>query len=157
MEVLREYLEKDVSLSECTTLTVNDICDLLDLCFSSTYFVFDGAFYKQQCGCAMGSPVSPIVVNLYMELFEKRALESCEQNCVKKWFRYLDDSFVVLNENKKIEVFKHMNNLDSNIKFTEEICKDDKLAFLKEYVNTRVFVFKYSLLSLTVWWRGRYI
>ena len=46
----------------------------LNYCLKDNVFLFNSEFYKQIDGCAMGSPVSPIVVNLYMEKFEKRAL-----------------------------------------------------------------------------------
>ena len=43
---------------------------------SDTYFSFQGQFYVQIKGAAMGSPVSPIVGNLYMEYFELKALST---------------------------------------------------------------------------------
>ena len=49
------------------------VARVLKLCLSTTYFVYIVVnftwFYKQLHGCAMGCPVSPIVVNLYMEDF----------------------------------------------------------------------------------------
>ena len=73
------YLQADSTLGQRTKLSVEQICELLEVCLSCTYFVYDGCFYQQLHGCAMGSPVqnvSPIVVNLYMEKFEKKALYS---------------------------------------------------------------------------------
>ena len=40
-------------------------------CLRSTFFSFRGAFYEQTIGVAMGSPLSPIVTNLFMEKFKK--------------------------------------------------------------------------------------
>ena len=37
---------------------------------------FQGQFYEQVEGAAMGSPVSPIVANLYMEYLEQKALST---------------------------------------------------------------------------------
>ena len=48
-------------------LLVQDITLLLEFCLKSTYFSFQGKYYEQVEGVAMGSPVSPIVANLYME------------------------------------------------------------------------------------------
>ena len=59
---------------ERTVLTDKDIIPLLELCLHNTYFSFQGQFYEQVEGVAMGSPVSPIVANLYMEYFEQIAI-----------------------------------------------------------------------------------
>ena len=40
------------------------------------YFSFQDQFYEQVEGVAMGSPVSPIIANLYMENLEKKALST---------------------------------------------------------------------------------
>lgn len=50
-----------------TTLTADRIADLLELCLGSTYFCYKGEFFEQVEGAAMGSPVSAVVANLYME------------------------------------------------------------------------------------------
>ena len=41
-----------------------------------TCFVFQGQYYEQIEGAAMGSPLSPIVANIFMEYFETKALET---------------------------------------------------------------------------------
>ena len=40
------------------------------------YFLFKDHFYEQVEGAAMGSLVSPIVANLYMEYFDQKALST---------------------------------------------------------------------------------
>ena len=45
----------------------------------------------------MGSPVSPIVANLYMKYLEQKAL-STAPNPQKFWGRYVDDTFVIHKE-----------------------------------------------------------
>ena len=55
---------------------------------------FGGVFFEQKEGTAMGLPVSAIVANLYMELFEELALATAlERPKVWKWC--LDDTFCV--------------------------------------------------------------
>ena len=57
-------------------MEVEDIILLLEFCLKNTYFSFQGQFYEQVEGAAMGSPVSPIVANLYMEYLEQKALST---------------------------------------------------------------------------------
>ena len=57
-------------------MDVEDIILLLEFCLKNNYFSFQGQFYEQVEGAAMGSPVSPIVANLYMEYLEQKALST---------------------------------------------------------------------------------
>ena len=92
MDVIRRKLEEDESLSKRTPLSPIDIITLLEKCLKCTYFLHKGQYYLQVHGAAMGSPVSPIVCNLYMENFEQIALEKAE-NPPRWWKRYVDDTY----------------------------------------------------------------
>ena len=52
----------------------HEIAPLVEVCLSLTYFCFQGEIYEQTEGVAMGSPLSPIVANIFMEDFEGKAL-----------------------------------------------------------------------------------
>ena len=78
----------------------------------------------------MGYPISPIVVNLCMESFEQEALQSYPGVKPRIWLRYVDDTFVILRHDELGGFFQHINSIDKNIKFTQELCKDNALAFL---------------------------
>ena len=51
-------------------MSAGNIVLVLELCPKNTYFSFQGQFYEQVQGVAMGFQVSPVVANLYMEYFE---------------------------------------------------------------------------------------
>ena len=70
LKIIKDHLEKDPTLKERTVLPVEDITLLLEFCLKNMYFSFQGQFYEQVKGVVMGSPVSPIVANLYVEYFE---------------------------------------------------------------------------------------
>ena len=72
----------------------------------------------------MGSPVSPVLANLYMEAFEDRAL-STAVNPPRWWKRFVDDTFVILKKDHKEEFLQHINSVDPFIQFTTEEQKED--------------------------------
>ncbi|XP_047036625.1 uncharacterized protein LOC124642305, partial [Helicoverpa zea] len=53
-----------------------EYAELLKHCLTSGYLLWNNHFYTQVDGVAMGSPVSPIVADIFMEDFEERALQS---------------------------------------------------------------------------------
>ena len=76
LNIIKDLLEKDEKLNDRTVLPVQDITELLGFCLHNTYFSFQNKFYEQVEGAVMGSPISPIVANLYMSHFERKALRS---------------------------------------------------------------------------------
>ncbi|CAH8465403.1 unnamed protein product, partial [Dicrocoelium dendriticum] len=72
--IARRCLNEDVTLNDRTKLTVNQIIEGMTVCLNMSYFVFQSKLYSQEQGLAMGSPISPVLANLYMEDFENRAL-----------------------------------------------------------------------------------
>ena len=78
----------------------------------------------------MGSPVSPIVANLYMEEVEHRATASFPGAVPSHWFRYVDDTWVKI-QTRELEAFSaQLNKTDKYVKFTREDVKENGLAFL---------------------------
>ena len=66
MSIVRQRLEGDGTLKSRTLLSVEDIMSLLEFILTTTYFVFRGQIYQQRFGTAVGSPVSPIIANIYI-------------------------------------------------------------------------------------------
>ena len=75
-------------------LTDPDTARLVEIYLTSTFFSFEGEFFEQTCGVAMGSPLSPIFANISMEDFEYKALNSARL-LPKLWKRYVDDTNVI--------------------------------------------------------------
>ena len=93
---IRSKLIKDNSWRKETELSLEQVMSLLELCLSNTYFVFRSKFYKQKFGAPMGSPISPGVADLCMEVFEEEMLANCPEHMVPKiWIRYVDDTYTI--------------------------------------------------------------
>ena len=76
IQVIKKKLEQGTELHKRTSMSSNNILELLEFCLCNSYFLFQGQFYEQAKGAAKGYPMSPIVANLYMEYFEHRAMTS---------------------------------------------------------------------------------
>ena len=134
IEAVQLKLSVDDTLRERTSLSIDKILELLKFCLDTTYFVYKNQIYKQKRGAAMGSPVSPIIANLYMEVFEERAL-STAPHPPSLWFRYVDDTFTKIHEYYVEEFTRHINSIDPNIIFTTEPESNGVLPFLDTCVH----------------------
>ena len=124
IDVIKKRLEEDGELQKRTSMSVQHIISLLEFCLRSTYFTFQDRLYEQQEGAAMGSPISPIVANLFMEDFENRAIESSPHPpCF--WRRFVDDTFTIIYTPRKESFLEHLNSIDDHIQFTSEDPRPD--------------------------------
>ena len=81
----------------------------------------------------MGSPVSPITCNLYMEFLEQEAIATAPLDFRPRfWKRYVDDILEIVKDNQVENLTDHLNNTDptGNIKFTFEKEKSGTIPFL---------------------------
>ena len=120
---IKDLMEKDNTLKERTVLLVKDIVLLLEFCPKKHLLSFQGQFYEQVEGAAMGSLGSSIVAKLYMQYIQQKSTRYCSNP--KLWFRYVDDTWVVQREENKQNFLQHINNVDPAIKFTVENNKED--------------------------------
>ena len=130
LNITKKKLEEDKELHLRTSMSVQHISWLLEFCLRTTYFLFQGEFYQQLEGTAMGSPISPIIANLFLEDLEAKALSS-SPHLPSMWKRYVDDTLTTINRDHKDAFLDHLNSIDDNIRFTTEDPKEDgSISFL---------------------------
>src|SRR5580765_2337938 len=103
----------------------------------------------------MGSPLSPILVDIVMDDLEIQCLNTLSFK-VPVYCRYVDDVFTIIPRKKLDEVLTTFNNYHQWLKFTHEFEVNSSINFL----NTTVIRSENKL--ITNWcrkptWSGRYI
>ena len=84
----------------------------------------------------MGSPLSPIVANLYMESFEVEAHRSAPHPHYL-WKRFVDDTFTILQSSQRDGFLEYLDSIDQHIQFTaEDLRSDGTMPFLDILVTT---------------------
>ena len=119
-------LHADDSLCGWTALSPDEIPRLLRFCLNATSIAYQGEWYQQTLGTAMGSPVSVTVANVVKEDVEERALASFPTP-PPSWKRFVDDTCTASLLNS---FHSHLNSIESSIEFTYEMEDQQKLPFL---------------------------
>jgi len=91
LDIIRINLEQNQVWKDTTLLEIEDIMELLEFTLTTTYFSFRGQIYRQKFCTAMGSPVSPLVANMFMEHLEQKPYSTAPVELKPKiWKRYVD-------------------------------------------------------------------
>ena len=98
-----------------------DMEKLLYLCTDHVHFSYGGRIYIQVDGVAMGSPLGPVLANIFMTELEIAMIPL---------LGFVDDTFVFVLPDKIGYIANQLNSFDGNIQFTFEMEEESKLTFL---------------------------
>ena len=113
-----------------TPLTPSTIRSLLDFCLDNAYFEFNGNFYAQRTGGAMGSPLTVILAEIRVTEQEQHALKSFSDP-LGSWNHFVDDAIGAARDYDHAEsFFSYINSLAPDLKYTIEHPKDGLLPYL---------------------------
>ena len=98
---------------------------------SQTHFIFNGKFYNQPDGVAMGSPLAPVLANIF-GFHDSKWLNEYNLNKLIFYLRYVDEILAAFDKEQDSLIFLNfLNKRHSNIKFTIE-----KTNSLSSLMNT---------------------
>jgi hypothetical protein len=127
-----DYIEHKLKSTDewktTTKLDADEFMDLLKICVKNTYFTWRKTCFKQTEGSPMGSPISPIFCELFMQNLEEQVVKNNIN--IKFWKRYVDDTFSIIHARKAQQILKALNDFHPNVTFTMEMEENDRLSFL---------------------------
>ena len=69
----------------------------------------------------MGSPLAPILANIFMRNFEEKAFNNFTGTHPKFYRRYVDDSFLLFQDKSEVQpIFQYLNSCHENVRFTKD-------------------------------------
>ena len=110
-------------------LEKEELAQLLEVATTNQLFQFDGQLYEQTDGVAMGSPLGPLMANVFMcHLEDKLARDGMIPSLYK---RYVDDTLARMPNNvAAAEFLTTLNGLHPSLKFTMEVPSDNMIPFI---------------------------
>ena len=122
--IKRIYYNKETN----TDVPKKEMRELLYLCTKNAHFTFNNKTYLQVDGVAMGSPLDPVLANIFMVELKRNIIPTLS-NDISLWKRYYKDiCFIKLTSINK--VLETLNSYHKHIKFTIEIETENKISFL---------------------------
>ena len=112
---------------------------LFEFATSGTSFLSQGAFYDQIDGVAMGSPLCPVLANLFMSYYETMWLNTFRECEMILYRRYVDDIICRFNcQSDADKFFEFLNRQHPNIKFSFEKQVNKQISFLDILITNDV-------------------
>ena len=124
-----ETIDIVCTYSSMTDIPRSQLRELLLLCTKNVQFVFNGSFYRQVDGVAMGCPLGPVLADIFLSHIENKLDEAIKDTYL--YVRYVDDTFILCkSEDHANELLELFNSIHPNIKFTMEQENCEQLHFL---------------------------
>ena len=100
-----KVIKKDVTRK--TSSSRNNLRKLILYSSKENHFIFDNKYFDQTDGVSMGSPLGPILANIFMCNFETGALAQYLGTLPLNYYRYVDDCFLVFGSRAQCDVTRN--------------------------------------------------
>ena len=112
----------------------DQLTQLLRMASTDQLFQFHGQLYEQGEGVAMGSPLGPLLANVFMCYLEERLSDN---DLIPPFYRrYVDDTLAIMPGLDVAESFLDtLNGLHPSIHFTIELSNNDSIPFIRMLIT----------------------
>jgi hypothetical protein len=145
---LKSILKKLLHVHVPSPLEISELSQLIDISLDQNYFRFNNSFYIQKSGLPMGSPLSPLLADIFLNELENRIFSVSKfRNNVQFWYRYVDDVVCLwTGSTRQLDMFlKEINTLNKSIQFTMEIEANNSLNFLDISIEHKTDKFCFNI------------
>ena len=111
LNTLKRFLERHLPHRRTSTLSIDDLMDMAQLVLNTNCFAYEGKYYRQIRGGAMGSAFTQTLANIYMCEWENDLVRHQEASD-DIYGRYIDDGFLTTNLSRE-EIDARMREADS--------------------------------------------
>ena len=127
--VLKEFTDDWFNQTYDLNLEKKELAQLLKVAATNQLFQFDGPLYEQTYGVAMGSPLCPLMANVFMCHLEE---ELTRDGMVPSLYeRYVDDTLARMpSTDAAADFLTTLNGLHRNLKFILELPADNMIHFI---------------------------
>ncbi|CAF1436276.1 unnamed protein product [Rotaria sordida] len=103
------------------TIPRDDMQKRLEFATQDSHFLFNGKIYDRKDGVSMGSPLAPLLAEIFLLEFEKKHLPSFKEMGIVCWKCYVDDTFVLLDPKVSAkDIAAQLSQCHPSLKFTCE-------------------------------------
>ena len=116
-----------------------EFTSLLNLAVKDAFFLFNGKYYIQLDGVAMGSPLGPSLANVFLCHWEEIWLKICPEQFSPQYYnRFMDDTFLLFSKEDHVKIFlRYIDSRHKSMSFTHEVESNNSLAFLDVLVTRK--------------------
>ena len=127
-KILKRFYSENLVTTNLTKRTMKKL--LNDAC-SKTVLTFNDKIYKQIDCLSMGSPLGPLLANIFMTELEKDIIQKLiDKKFIKFYIRYVDDTLLLVNDEGIDPILKELNSYNRKIKFTVDQFINEDVHFL---------------------------
>ena len=127
-------------------LSRDQLIELLNAATKNQLFQFNGNLYEQTDGVAMGSPLGPLLANVFMSSIEDKLDQ--DGKLPSYYRRYVDNTFTIMPDIASAGIFLDaLNHCHPSAKFSMEVERNASLPFigvelfnLAPRIKTKVYV-----------------